>query len=122
MKTQTPAGPRVVASPAALGAIALLVAERGAVMFVQSGGCCDGSAPMCFLDGEFLIGDHDILLGKVAGCPVYIDERLARVWEGSRLILDVEPGDPEGFSLPAGDGSHFVSRAEPMDLGPCSGD
>ena len=121
MQTQTSAGPRVVATPAALGAIALLVAERGAIIFVQSAGCCDGSAPMCFLDGEFLIGDHDILLGEVAGCPVYIDARSYRVWEGSRLILDAEPGDPEGFSLPAGKGRHFVSRVEPIDHDPCSG-
>ncbi|HMC03296.1 MAG TPA: DUF779 domain-containing protein, partial [Cellulomonadaceae bacterium] len=57
--------PAVVATPAALEAIARLVAERGRVMFFQSGGCCDGSLPMCFDDGEFIIGDHDVLLGEV---------------------------------------------------------
>ena len=99
---------RVVATPAALEAIAQLVAERGPVMFFQSGGCCDGSLPMCFADGEFVIGSHDVLLGEVGGCPFYIDARQYRVWKHTQLILDVGIGEPEGFSLAAGEDRHFI--------------
>jgi uncharacterized protein (DUF779 family) len=101
----------VVASPAALAAIADLVDERGPVMFFQSGGCCDGSLPMCFEDGEFVVGDHDVLLGHVGGCPYYIDGRQFEVWKHTQLILDVGEGEPEGFSLPAGSDRHFIIRS-----------
>jgi uncharacterized protein (DUF779 family) len=103
--------PAVVATPAALGAIARLLAERGQVMFFQSGGCCDGSLPMCFDHGEFIIGDHDVLVGEVGTCPFYIDGRQYEVWKHTQLILDVGEGDPEGFSLAAADGKHFITRS-----------
>jgi hypothetical protein len=103
---------RVVATPAALEAIAQLVAERGPVMFFQSGGCCDGSLPMCFADGEFVIGSHDVLLGEVGGCPFYIDARQYQVWKHTQLILDVGIGEPEGFSLAAGEDRHFIIRSK----------
>ena len=99
---------RVVATSAALEAIAQLVAESGPFMFFQSGGCCDGSLPMCFADGEFVIGSHDVLLGEVGGCPFYIDARQYQVWKHTQLILDVGVGEPEGFSLAAGEDRHFV--------------
>ena len=88
-----------------------LVAERGPIMFFQSGGCCDGSLPMCFDDGELVIGDRDVLLGTVGGCPFYIDDRQYEVWKHTQLILDVGEGAPEGFSLPAGEDAHFVTRS-----------
>ena len=100
--------PAVVATPVALSAIAGLVAERGPILFFQSGGCCDGSLPMCFEEGEFVIGDHDVLLGRVGGCPFYIDHRQYAVWKHTQLILGVGEGEPEGFSIPAGPGRHFV--------------
>ena len=100
--------PAVVATPAALAAIAELVGERGPILFFQSGGCCDGSLPMCFEDGEFVIGDHDVLLGRVGGCPFYIDHRQYAVWKHTQLILGVGEGEPEGFSIPSGPGRHFV--------------
>lgn len=103
--------PAVMATPAALAAVAHLVAERGPVMFFQSGGCCDGSLPICFDDGEFLIGDHDVLLGSLGGCPFYIDGRQYELWRHTQLILDVGEGAPEGFSLPAGDDGHFITRS-----------
>jgi len=106
--TQTPA---VVATPAALDAVARLVAERGPVLFFQSGGCCDGSLPLCFDDGELLISDRDVLLGTVGGCPFYIDARQYEVWKHTQLILDVAEGAPEGFSLPALVDQHFVIRS-----------
>jgi uncharacterized protein (DUF779 family) len=102
--------PRVIASPAALVAVARLVGDGGPVLFFISGGCCDGSTPMCFREGEFKIGEHDALVGRVLGCPVYIDARQARAWGDAPLVLDVGAGEPEGFSLPAGVDGHFVIR------------
>jgi len=66
---------------------------------------------MCFLDGEFVIGDRDVLLGVVAQSPFYIDHRQWEAWKGTRLMLDVGNGEPEGFSLPAGRGRHFIVRS-----------
>ena len=103
--------PRVVATVAALEAIDGMVAENGPLLFFQSGGCCDGSLPMCFDAGEFIIGLHDVHLGDVGSCPFYIDGRQFEVWKHTQLILDVAAGDPEGFSLPAGPGRHFVVRS-----------
>jgi uncharacterized protein (DUF779 family) len=103
--------PGVIATEGALAAIADLVQDRGPVMFFQSGGCCDGSLPICFADGEFVVGDHDVLLGHVGGCPFYIDHRQYEVWKHTQLILDVSEGDPEGFSLPADENKHFVIRS-----------
>ena len=104
------AEPRVVATAAAQRAVAALVAERGPVMFFQSGGCCDGSLPMCFAEGEFRLGGRDVHLGDVAGAPFYIDGRQFERWAHTQLIVDVGEGEPEGFSLPAGDG-HFILRS-----------
>jgi len=90
---------------------ALRASVGGPVMFVQSGGCCAGSTPMCFPDGEFVIGTGDMLLGDIDGSPFYIDARLDEAWGKDSLLLDVEEGPPEGFSLAAGDGRHFVTRS-----------
>jgi uncharacterized protein (DUF779 family) len=103
---------RITATPAAQAAIAHLRTARGApVMFVQSGGCCAGSTPMCFPDGEFLVGAGDVLLGEIDSCPFYIDASLDAAWQYASFVLDVAPGGPEGFSLPAGEGLHFVTRS-----------
>jgi len=103
---------RVTATPAARSALAALRTARGGpVMFVQSGGCCAGSTPMCFPDGEFLVGDVDLLLGDIDGSPFYIDRRLDEAWNRTLFILDVEPGPPEDFSLAAGDNLHFITRS-----------
>lgn len=96
------ARPMVTATPAAREAIRRLRAERGPVMFVQSGGCCAGSTPMCFPDGEFVVGDSDVLLGEIEGCPCYIGARLHTAWHEAPIVLDVILGAPEGFSLAAG--------------------
>jgi len=72
---------QVVTTPAARQAIAELC-RQGTVMFVQSGGCCGGTAPMCFRLGEFMTGDSDLLLGEIDGCPYYIDQRLYLAWAG----------------------------------------
>ncbi len=107
------ANPRVSATPAARQAITDLTARRGPVMFVQSGGCCGGSSAMCFPRGEFLTGAGDLLLGEVAGCPFWIEAQLYETWGRPHLVLDVEPGYAEGFSLGAGRERHFVTRTAP---------
>jgi uncharacterized protein (DUF779 family) len=103
---------RVEATEAARQAITRLrAAQGGDVMFVQSGGCCAGSTPMCYPAGELIIGDIDVLLGVIDGCPFYIDARLDEAWGRDSLILDIAAGPPEGFSLAAGDDLHFVTRS-----------
>lgn len=107
-ESATPA--RISATPAAREAISRLRAARGGpVMFVQSGGCCAGSTPMCFPEGEFLIGDIDVLLGDIDGSPFYIDRRLDEAWNQDEFLLDVATGEPEDFSLGAGENLHFVT-------------
>jgi uncharacterized protein (DUF779 family) len=103
-------GPRVLATPEAIDAIDELVESRGPVLFFLSAGCCDGSIPMCFGVGEFVISSHDVLLGTPGGCPFYIDVRQCDALPDLGLLLDVSDGEPEGFSLPAGAGRHFVTR------------
>jgi len=105
---------RISATPAARDAIRRLRAARGAdLMFVQSAGCCAGSVPMCFPAGEFVIGDADLLLGVIEDCPFYVDPRIYRSWGDAELVLDVAPGDPEGFSLGPGSGLRFVTKPAP---------
>ena len=79
-------------------------------MFVQSAGCCAGSVPMCFPAGEYVVGAVNLLLGTIEGCSFYVDARIYRSWGEAELVLDVAPGDPEGFSLSPGDGLRFVTR------------
>ena len=101
---------RVVASPAALAFIAELKAEYGALLFHQSGGCCDGSSPMCYPVDGFRIGGSDILLGRVDDVPVYIGEAQAAAWAHTQLILDVVPGRGGMFSLDNGREKRFLTR------------
>jgi uncharacterized protein (DUF779 family) len=103
---------RLSATPAARDAIATLRAAGGPVMFIQSGGCCAGSVPMCFPAGEFLVGQRDRLLGEVDGCAFYIDAGLDDALGCPAFELDIAAGPPEGFSLAAGAGMHFVSRSD----------
>jgi uncharacterized protein len=103
--------PRVVATAEALAALAALGDARGPLVFYQSGGCCGGSLPMCFDQGEFVLGDNDLLLGYVGGCPFYMDPRPYATWAHTQIILDVGDGEPEGFSLATLDGRHFVTRS-----------
>jgi uncharacterized protein (DUF779 family) len=102
----------IEATEKALWKIAELVAQRGPLMFHQSGGCCDGSAPMCFVQGEFKLGARDVLLGHVGGCPFYMGGDQFERWKHTRLILDLVPGRGAGFSLEAPDGVRFLIRSE----------
>ena len=101
---------RVVASPAALAFIAELKADHGPRLFHQSGGCCDGSSPMCYPADGFRIGGSDVLLGMVDEVPVYIGEAQAAAWAHTQLILDVVPGRGGMFSLDNGREKRFLTR------------
>lgn len=99
---------RVDLSEAAAQLIRRLVSEHGPLMFHQSGGCCDGSAPMCFAAGEFKLGQRDVLLGEIEGCPWYIGGQQYELWKHTHLTLDVVPGRGSGFSLESPLGVRFV--------------
>jgi uncharacterized protein (DUF779 family) len=102
---------RLSATDAARRAVARLRDEQsGPVVLVQSGCWCALSVPMCFPEGQFMVRDVDVLIGDVDGCPIFIDQRLLQAWHPTCLELDVTPGVPEGFSLPAGPGLIFVTR------------
>jgi hypothetical protein len=103
--------PRVGVTEAARELIEELKGRYGPLMFHQSGGCCDGSAPMCFPRGEFRIGARDVLLGEVAGCPFYIGADQYELWKHTQLTLDVVPGRGAGFSLEAPTGRRFLTRS-----------
>ncbi|MDE1567438.1 DUF779 domain-containing protein [Aquabacter sediminis] len=102
---------RVLATPAALDLIAELQARYGPILFHQSGGCCDGSSPMCYAQGDFLLGDRDVRLGEVAGAPVYMGADQFEVWRHTQLILDVVPGRGGMFSLDNGTERRFLTRS-----------
>jgi uncharacterized protein (DUF779 family) len=102
---------RVSATPAALALISRLADKHGPVMFHQSGGCCDGSAPMCFPRGELLVGDQDVLLGEIGGQPFYIGGAQFEYWRHTHLIIDVVPGRGGMFSLEGPEGLRFLTRS-----------
>ena len=105
--------PRVVVTAAAAKLLGELHDRHGPLMFHQSGGCCDGSSPMCYPRGEFLVGDRDVLLGVLDvgdGVPVWISGPQFEAWKHTQLIIDVVPGRGGGFSLEAPEGMRFLSR------------
>jgi uncharacterized protein len=109
---RAPAGAVITAAAAEL--LARLQDLHGPVMFHQSGGCCDGSSPMCYPLGDFLIGDRDVLLGVLDvgadGVPVWISGPQFNAWKHTQLVIDVVPGRGGGFSLEAPEGVRFLSR------------
>ena len=102
---------RVSATPAALELIAVLRGQHGDLMFHQSGGCCDGSSPMCYPLGEFLVGDSDVKLGEIGGCPFYMSSAQFEYWQHTHLIIDVVPGRGGMFSLDGPTGRRFLTRS-----------
>ena len=102
---------RVLITPAAAEIVARLKARHGALMFHQSGGCCDGSAPMCYPVGDFRTGPQDVLLGRIAGCDFYIGAAQFELWEHTQLTVDVVPGRGAGFSAEAPEGVRFLTRS-----------
>ena len=102
---------QVVATPKAAALMQRLSAKHGALMFHQSGGCCDGSSPMCYPQGEFLVGDSDIQIGTLNGAPFYISRSQFEYWKHTQIVLDVVPGMGGMFSLENGEGVRFLIRA-----------
>jgi len=109
METEVP--PQVLATDAAYGLIAKLEAKHGELMFHQSGGCCDGSSPMCYPRGDFMIGVQDVLMGSLAGTPFYMNRSQFEYWKHTQLILDVGPGRGGMFSLEGPEGLRFLTRS-----------
>jgi uncharacterized protein (DUF779 family) len=103
----------VGATDAALAELARLCERHGPLMLFQSGGCCDGSSPLCLHEGELLVGPGDLLLGEVGGVSFYIDAEQYERWNRPSFVLDVADGSAGGFSLEGLDGVHFVTRTDP---------
>ena len=102
---------QVLLTPAAEALIERLRAKHGPLMFHQSGGCCDGSSPMCFAQGEFLLGDSDHYLGTIAEAPFYMSKAQFEYWKHTQLVVDVVPGRGGMFSLENGEGVRFLIRS-----------
>ncbi|RNL84225.1 DUF779 domain-containing protein [Halostreptopolyspora alba] len=114
------AAPRVQVTAQAAAVLRELREQYGPLMFHQSGGCCDGSSPMCYRDGEFRLGDSDVRLGELeAGTPepvtVWMSRSQFAAWSHTRLTIDVVPGRGGGFSLEAPTGNRFIIRSDLMN-------
>ncbi len=102
---------KVIATEAALDLIESLKRKHGALLFHQSGGCCDNSAANCFLPGEITIGAGDVYLGEIGGCPFYIGKSQYEYWKHTQLIIDVIDGHGGTFSLEGPEGKAFHTRS-----------
>ena len=102
---------RVGVTPAAAELIRKLKGIHGELMFHQSGGCCDGSAPMCYPRGEFKVGEQDVYLGSIEGCPFYMSGPQFEYWKHTHLTIDVVKGRGSGFSVEAPEGVRFLTRS-----------
>ncbi|QNH19147.1 hypothetical protein HEP73_00033 [Xanthomonas sp. GW] len=102
---------QVLATLPALQLIDTLRARHGPVLFHQSGGCCDGSSPMCYPQDDFIVGDRDVQLGEIGGAPFYINASQFEYWKHTQLIIDVVPGRGGMFSLENGEGVRFLVRS-----------
>ena len=103
--------PRVLATEAAAILIEELRVRHGSLMFHQSGGCCDGSSPMCFEAGDFKTGDSDVLLGEVYNCPFWMSRDQFEYWKHTELTLDVVKGRGSSFSIEIPTGNRFITRS-----------
>jgi hypothetical protein len=106
---------RVAITPAAEAVLRQLEAQHGPLLFHQSGGCCDGSSPMCYPRSDFRIGQRDVYLGEIAGTPFYIGSQQFEYWQHTQLLIDVVPGRGGGFSLEAPLGVRFLTRSRVFD-------
>ena len=102
---------RVVSTPEALALVERLEGEHGPLLFHQSGGCCDGSAPMCFSRTEFFVGNADVYLGDIGDTPFYMGAAQFAYWAHTQLIIDVVPGNGGMFSLERPTGMRFLTRS-----------
>jgi uncharacterized protein (DUF779 family) len=102
---------RVAVTPEAEAMLHKLALFHGHLVFHQSGGCCDGSSPMCFPRGEFRIGQRDVYLGSIADVPFYIGGEQFEYWKHTQLTIDVVPGRGSGFSVESPEGVRFLTRS-----------
>lgn len=102
---------KVLATPSAEALIGRLREQHGALLFHQSGGCCDGSSPMCYPQDDFIVGDRDVKLGEIAGAPFYMTPSQYEYWKHTQLIIDVVEGRGGMFSLENGQGVRFLTRS-----------
>lgn len=102
---------KVIATLSALDLIEKLKGKHGELLFHQSGGCCDGSSPMCFPRNEFLIAEADVLLGEIGDCPFYMTKAQYEYWKHTQLIIDVVQGRGGMFSLEGSEGVRFLTRS-----------
>jgi uncharacterized protein (DUF779 family) len=100
--------PRVLVTDEAAAVIDQLRAKHGPLMFHQSGGCCDGSSPMCYAQGDFRLGRSDVKLGEIHGCPFYMEKSQFEYWKHTQLTVDVKPGRGSSFSLEIPLGLRFL--------------
>ncbi|MBS1534468.1 MAG: DUF779 domain-containing protein [Bacteroidetes bacterium] len=103
--------PRVTVTPAAAEVIQKLQNQYGALMFHQSGGCCDGSQPMCFEQGDFKLGYSDVCLGEIENCPFWMSRDQFEYWKHTQLTIDVVPGRGSSFSLEIPLGLRFITQS-----------
>ena len=103
--------PRVLVTDEAKKIIAELRSKYGELMFHQSGGCCDGSSPMCYEAGEFLVGSSDVWLGAIDGCDFYMAKDQFEFWQHTELTIDITPGRGASFSLEIPLGLRFVTKS-----------
>jgi uncharacterized protein (DUF779 family) len=111
-------GGRVSATPAALEVIRRLEAAHGPLMFFQSGGCCDGSSPICLNDGELPPSPHDVRLGEIGRAAFYIDAEQYARWRKPAFVIAVAAGAADGLSLEGLEGVHFVATTPPSACEP----
>ncbi|MEP7148029.1 MAG: DUF779 domain-containing protein [Acidobacteriota bacterium] len=102
---------RVKITPEATAVVDQLREKNGELMFHQSGGCCDGSSPMCYPKGEFIVGSSDVWLGEVAGCDFYMAKDQFEFWQHTELTIDVVKGRGASFSLEIPLGLRFVTKS-----------
>lgn len=102
---------RVIATDETLALLAVLKQKHGDLMFHQSGGCCDGTTPMCYSKGDLLLGDQDIKLGVLGDTPFYITKSQYEYWQHMQLIIDVEAGRGGMFSLESSEGKRFITQS-----------
>ena len=103
--------PRVKVTDEAKKVITELRTKHGALMFHQSGGCCDGSSPMCYADGDFLVGSSDVWLGEIDGCDFYMAKDQFEFWKHTELTIDITPGRGASFSLEIPLGVRFITKS-----------
>lgn len=113
---ESSAPPRVLVTPEAEAMIRKLEGLHGPLLFHQSGGCCDGSAPMCYPRDEFRVGGQDVLLGEIAGQPFYMSAPQFEYWKHTQLTIDLVPGRGSGFSLEAPEGFRFLTRSRVFSM------